>query len=126
MSTGYILTEDEYINMGADDLREELAKLARYTEELEEKIEALKEERDEIAGALEEERDARDDAEEEASDAADEIAGALEEFILYQAQAGGVWYRQDLRRCLENIAGAFLRLPTCKAENIRALITSTY
>ena len=38
---GYILRADEYANMAADDLREELAKLARYTEELEEENEKL-------------------------------------------------------------------------------------
>ena len=56
---GYILRAAEYANMAADDLREELAKLARYTEELEEEntrqacdIAELEEERDDLRQKL--------------------------------------------------------------------------
>ena len=126
MSTGYILQKDEYENMGAEDLREELAKLARYTEELEEKITALEEDRAEITAELEKEREQRDAEEEDARDACDDIAGALENFIQYQGQAGGEWYKKDLRKCLEDIAGAFWALPSTKGALIESLITSTY
>lgn len=89
---GYILHADEYANMGADDLREELAKLARYTEELEE-------ERDDLRQKL----DARDDSEERAADA---VADACEKFTKYQAEAGGAWYSRDLRELIEGLADA--------------------
>lgn len=89
---GYILGADEYANMCADDLREELAKLARYTEELEE-------ERDDLRQKL----DARDDGEERAADA---VADACEKFTKYQAEAGGAWYSRDLREFIEGLADA--------------------
>lgn len=89
---GYILRADEYANMAADDLREELAKLARYTEELEE-------ERDGLRQKL----DARDDSEERAADA---VADACEKFTKYQADAGGAWYSRDLREFVEGLADA--------------------
>lgn len=89
---GYILRADEYANMGADDLREELAKLARYTEELEE-------ERDDLREKL----DARDDDEERAADA---VADACERFAKYQSDAGGAWYSRDLREFIEGLADA--------------------
>lgn len=92
MSTGYILQKDAYENMGAEDLREELAKLARYTEELEEERDGLREK-----------LDARDDSEERAADA---IADACEKFTKYQADAGGGWYSRDLREFIEGLADA--------------------
>ena len=103
---GYILRAEEYAGMGADDLREELAKLARYTEELEEEneklagdIAELEEERDDLRQKL----DARDDSEERAADA---IADACEKFTKYQAEAGGGWYSRDLREFIEGLADA--------------------
>ncbi len=103
---GYILRADEYASMCADDLREELAKLARYTEELEEEntrqacdIAELEEERDDLRQKL----DARDDGEERAADA---VADACEKFTKYQAEAGGAWYSRDLREFIEGLADA--------------------
>lgn len=89
---GYILRADKYANMGADDLREELAKLARYAEELEE-------ERDDLRQKL----DARDDSEERAAGA---VADACEKFTKYQADAGGAWYSRDLREFIEGLSDA--------------------
>lgn len=103
---GYILRAEECAGMGADDLREELAKLARYTEELEEEntrqacdIAELEEERDDLRQKL----DARDDGEERAADA---VANACEKFTKYQAEAGGGWYSRDLREFIEGLADA--------------------
>lgn len=106
MSTGYILRKDEYENMSADDLREELAKLARYTEELEEENEKLA---GDLADAEEERDDLREKLETYEDDegrAADAVADACEKFTKYQSDAGGAWYSRDLREFIEGLADA--------------------
>lgn len=102
----YSLTAEEFNNMSADGLREEMEKLKEYAEELE-----LEKERilDELEDAKEEARSLEKDIEDletAAQDMAENVAEALEEFSKYEAEAGGEWYKRDLKALYENLAGA--------------------
>lgn len=123
---GYKLEKDAYINMAANDLRDELATLARYTAELEEERDALKDERDEWRQKYHDEIEKSDAAEEDTADACDEIAEALGEFMRYNGDAGGEWYRKDARAMLDKMAGALHCLPTTRGADVEALASYTY
>lgn len=117
---GYKLTSEEYNNLSAEDLREELAKLARYCEEIEEEKENLRADiedlKSEIAG-LNKQLDAKEEDEESAGL---ELASACETFTRYQEGAGGEWYKRDLRDFIEKIAGACMFLETSAIDRIKS------
>lgn len=81
-----------------------------------------------IAEALEVARaEATEAAEDDADAAADHIEEAAAEFVRYNAQAGGGYYRQDLRKFLAKISDALGYMPAYgQAERIEALQVLTY
>ena len=85
-----------------------------------------------IAEYIREELHAADmEAQEAAEDSADKMADAIEEaaaeFVGYQAQAGGEYYKKDLRQFLGKIADALGYTPAYgQAERIENMQLLTY
>lgn len=120
MAKYYDMPGREWIeNAGPDDLRAALVELIDYTQ-------GLEDERDEWRQKYHDEIEKSDAAEEDAADACDEIAEALGEFMRYNGDAGGEWYRKDARAMLDKMAGALHCLPTTRGADVEALASYTY
>ena len=117
--TGAIIHDEEELQgLTAEDLREYISKLARYARELEEEKENLTADIEDLRGEivdLEDKLQARDDEEEKAGD---EIAEACETFTKYNENAGGGWYRRDLREFIQKLASATMWLETSATSRI--------
>lgn len=116
---GYKLTSEEYNNLSAEDLREELAKLARYCEEIEEEKENLRADIEDLKGEIVKLTKQLDTKDEDEESAGLELASACETFTRYQEGAGGEWYKRDLRDFIEKIAGATMWLETSATSRIK-------
>lgn len=81
-----------------------------------------------IAEAIEAARaEATEAAEDDADEAADHIEEAAADFVRNNSQAGGGYYRQDLRQFLAKISDALGYIPAYgQAERIEALQVLTY
>lgn len=116
---GFIIHgHEELEHLSAEDLREKMAELMRAYTELEEENQKLAGDLEELRDDLEEAKSRAEAKEEDEESAGLAIAEACENFSKYQSEAGGAWYKKDLREFFENIAEATRWLETSATRRI--------